>query len=455
MRKLLATVVMGAVLLATVPTILWAAEAPAISPSASGATFELTYRGLTAPDDPMSYRSYYGFGGPTKTDAPFIAAVQKRVKQYDLVMNSQLPEAMRWSAVELENGKPVSLYFDIDGNGELSDNERFPRVPPLGRTFGYDCAFITSDFTIRTEDQKEATFRIMLVGYKNSTGPMSYMWSPCCVLEGQATLNGQPTKMVLYASGFDGKFSTFRQASVALFSADQKIGSYLPRESLSSLICYKDTFYRLKLTGTYAKDQTLRVVLDKDTTPTGKTTLNLTGQESLKGRLTSAMIGGTADETIYFSIGEGRTTLPVGAYKLTSGYLSYGTQNDDEWRVNFDDGPAFAVAAAETSTFKLGEPSLSITAVAENDRYRSDVKPKTTFAKGTAIYISPQIKGKAGEAYMRFTRKGAKPSSGVLSRIARLMGRSSPANEYTDVKPHLTITGSDGTKIASADLEYG
>jgi hypothetical protein len=81
--------------------------------------------------------------------------------------------------------------------------------------------------------------------------------------------------------------------------------------------------------------------------------------------------------------------------------------------------------------------SLSVSAVVEKDRNRSDVQAQSTFAKGTAIYISPQIVGKAGEAYMRFGKQGTQ------------------ANRFTDVKPHLAIVDSDGKEIASADLEYG
>lgn len=438
MKKLLIVVLAGTVLTIAQPAYMQAAEGAS---SPSGATFELTYRGLAAPDDPLSYRSYWGFGGASETDSSFIADVKKRVEQYDLVYNSMLPEEVRWSLVELKEGKPVAFYFDTDGDGEFSDDERFLPAQPQGPDFGYDCAFITSDFMTRGNDRKETPFRAMLVAPRSSAGgSISYMWSPCCVLEGEATLAGEPTKMIMYADGFRGSFSTFRGCSVALFAAGQKVEGYLSRQSLSSLIYYQDTFYRLKLVGTHAQGETLSVVLTEDTTPTGRVEVDLTGSQTLKGRLMSAAIEGAEDDTIYFNVVGGRTTFPAGAYRLASGYVTYGTASDNEWRVNFSDGPAFDVAAEDTRTIKLGELTLSVNAVKPSDRYRTDVEATSTFPKGTALYIEPKIAGKAGEAYLRFTQRGAQPSQ---------------PNRFGDVKPHLRITDPDGEEIVSTDLEYG
>ncbi len=425
MKKLLAIIVAGAM------------SAMAVSTVADETTFELKYRGLTAPDDPLSYRSFWGFGQSRQADSPFIAAVKQHVEKYDLVYNAMLPEKARWALVELKDNKPVAFYFDADANGEFSDNEKFGPATPQGDNFGYECAFITSDFMTRSQDGKEAPFRTMLVGYRSGPENISYMWSPCCILEGEATLAGKPTRMIMYANGFQGSFSTFRQCSVALSPADEKTEGSPSRQSLSSLIYYKDTFYRLKLDGTHAKGETLSVTLEKDATPTGEIEVDLIGSETLKARLTRATIEGTEDNTIYFSVGSSRTTFPAGAYRLASGAVTYGTRNDEEWRVNFNEGPAFDITDDDTSTIKLGQLSLEVRAVKENERYRADVKPTSTFAKGTALYVEPKIVGKAGEAYVQFTQQGSQP------------------NRYEAVKPHLRIVGPDGEEIASTDLEYG
>jgi hypothetical protein len=85
----------------------------------------------------------------------------------------------------------------------------------------------------------------------------------------------------------------------------------------------------------------------------------------------------------------------------------------------------------------VGGLTLSVTAVEEQDRGRSDVKERTTFAKGTQLYLALQIQGKAGEVYTRFSQKTGGPG------------------DLTDVKPHVTILDSTGKQVVSTDMEYG
>jgi hypothetical protein len=105
--------------------------------------------------------------------------------------------------------------------------------------------------------------------------------------------------------------------------------------------------------------------------------------------------------------------------------------------VDFNSGPQLKVAEAQTAHLDLGQPVLSIRAIKESDRNQADAQALSTYARGTPIFLAPQIKGKAGEVYTRFTQREAG------------MGRTS------DIKPHILITASDGKQVASADLEYG
>lgn len=400
-------------------------------------TFDLHYRALTLPNDPLSYRSFWGFGSSPPANEPFVEAVKEKVQEFDPVYNPSLSNC-KWSVVELKDKKPVAFYFDLDGDGKLSDNERIPPTTTTREQSGnYPYTFITPDFVLRPDDGREIPFRVILVADSFGGDRLQYMWSPSCILEGQAVFAGVATRLLLYGNGFSGSFSDFGRCNFVLVPATQKIEGYVPRAMLSSLICQDGTFYKLSLEGSHEKDKTLQVKLTEDTSPTGRAMVSLKGKDALKTRLTNATIVGDGDDTIRFSMGNAESVMPVGKYKLTSGYVCYGVESDDQWQVNFNDGPAFAIAKDEKATIDLGDLSLTISAVSERERYRSDVKEKSTYAEGTPIYLAPQIKGKAGEVYMRFSQK------------------SDEGNRWTAIKPHVAILDADGKEVASADMEYG
>lgn len=409
-------------------------EATAQTAPAPAAVFELKYRGLSMPDDPLAARSYFGFGERETTSDPFVRAVKERVAESDIVYNGSLSNA-QWGVVELKDKKPVAFYFDTNGDGKVSDDERFPLLPASRPGF-YPYAFITSDFLLRTKTGQEIPFRALLVGYPMGDR-IGYMWSPSCVLEGQASLAGEPLRLVLFPRNFAGSFTTFGACALALLPIGQEPKGIVSRDPLSSLIQYRGTFYRVKLSGTHEKDKTVRVTLEKDTAPTGQVALALKSKEPAKARLTHSALLGVTDRTIHLRVTDGLIALPGGQYTLSSGTVNYGAQSDDEWQVAFTEGPGFTMEAGQTGKIELGAPTVTISAIKEQDRYASDVKERTTFPRGTEIYLAPQIKGTAGEVYGRFSQKGT------------------GSNPMTDFKTHLTILGPDGKQVVSTDMEYG
>ncbi len=426
-------VVVAVLLAALLGPALYGAGEPQAPPGA--AVFEMRYRGLDAPDDPLAVGGLNGFIAPAGGESDsFVQAVKSRVKDCSLAYNGMLPKA-RWAVVELQNKEPAALYFDINADGKLSDNEKFPRAPKSKKEFPY--VFITSDFQIRAPDGREVPFRVMLAAMGAGNGQYLYVWSPLCVLEGQATLAGAPMKLVLCGQGFDGSYVAFGRSSFFLIPAQRKNEASLSRHTLSSVINHEGTFYRLRLPGPHAQDSVLRVVLEKDTTPTGRAAVTVATQESAKTRLSGLQLVGAQDDTIQFSLSDAGLTLPAGQYDVRHGFLNYGRENANEWRVDINGGPQLNFAAAQTAHLDLGQPVLSIRAIKESDRNQENAQALSTYAQGTPIYLAPQIKGKAGEAYGRFTQREAGT------------GRTS------DIKPHILITASDGKQVASADLEYG
>ena len=164
--------------------------------------------------------------------------------------------------------------------------------------------------------------------------------------------------------------------------------------------------------------------------------MQMTGETDLRAELSSASVTGCKDTTIRFNVPSGQAEIPTGAFTLNSGYINYGAEADDQWRVSFSEGPEFELAAQKICTLELGKPVLSVWAVEEAKRYQSDVKEQSVYAKGTDIYLQTKIRGKAGELYSRFSH-------------------GTGGGQQNDVEPAIRITDSNGKEVVSARMEYG
>lgn len=405
-------------------------------PPAGAIVFDMKYRGLSGAKDELRYNSFWGFG-QRENETPFIKDLKKDIKKLQTVYNSYFKGA-EWSAVELKDNKPVAYYIDLNADGKVSDNEKILPIPAEAQRTSRSIEFVTPDFIMKTRDSHQVPFRALLsVSFYGSSSRPQCMWSPSCVIEGTSAIDGEPTKLILFTDGFSGSFQNFGRCSYSLLTSAEKFGQYVPKQTLSSLVNHDGQFYYLKLYGRHEKGKAIRAVLEKYTGATGELAVKLTGDTNLKVRLSSARITGSKDTNIHFNISEGQSKLPAEAYKLSSGYIYYGTENDDQWRVNFTEGPEFTIDPEKTCNIELGKPVLSVSAIDEKNRYRSNVKKQSVFSKGTTIYLSPKIKGRADEVYGRFSQKD--PNS----------------SRQTDKEPNVRIADADGKEVASAKMEYG
>ena len=441
-KNLIAAVILGALVAVVLILLLRKPEdevKPEITkfpePPPGAIVFDMEYRGLSGKPDELRYNSYWGFG-QSATDTPFITDVKKNVKNIETVYNPNFKGA-EWSAVEVSDKQTVALYIDLDANGKLSDNEKILPIQntesgPYNRT-----EFVTPDFIMTCRDGRQVPFRALLqVSFYGQQSRPNFMWSPSCVLEGSSAINGQPTKLILFANGFSGSFEEFGRSSFSLQTGKQETGNYVSRQMLSSIVNYEGQFYNLGFNGGYGKNGKVRAILTKYTSATGRLAVALSSDKELKSKLSSAYISGSKDNTINFSIPGDQSVLPAGDYKLNRGYISYGVKEDNEWRSSFTDGPEFMIDANETCELKPGKPVLTVSAVDENKRYQSDVKEQTTYAEGASIYFSRKITGKSGEIYGRFSQQQEN-------------------SRYTDIEPEIKIVDSEGKQVADAKMKYG
>lgn len=398
------------------------------APKPDAIVFDMEYVGIGAEDE-LRYNSYWGYGGSSDSKSVFVKAVEKVAPNSKAVYNPNFKEA-QWAVVELKGKSPVALYFDLNADGKLTDNEK---ILPVKEKDEYDrVEFITPDFVMTTAQDRKVPFRALLQARDGGDA----MWSPSCVMKGTSTINDKSIQMILFANGFSGSFVDFGRGYCAFKEQSQEENPRVSRQTLSSLINYEGQFYRMRFINHPDTKGAVRAVLEKDTSETGKLAVKLTGNEDIKTRLSSATINGATDATIQFNVsGDNEIELPVGEYKLDRGYIYYGKENADEYYVNFSQGPLAKIEADKHLDVEIGKPKMVVSAVDQKERYSSFVEEKTVFKKGTTIFLSPKIQGNADELYSSFSK--------------------TESQWRVDVEPTVEILDDNGKQIAQATMEYG
>ena len=104
---------------------------------------------------------------------------------------------------------------------------------------------------------------------------------------------------------------------------------------------------------------------------------------------------------------------------------------------NFTKGSTVTVETDKKAELVIGEPTLVVRAIKENERYTQNPATATVFKKGTRLYLEPQIVGRSKEVFSGFkTRKTDK-------------------NQWVNASPQVTITGPDGKILLTKTMEYG
>ena len=410
------------------------------TPPPEAVVFDLKYRPQTGRADDLDYHAFWGYGGSdqeAKRD-PFLQEVRKKASSLYYARNLALT-GRKWVAVEYHRRQACALYFNLNADGKLSENER---IPPTRKT-AQGVEFITPDFVQPTEAGGQTLCRVLLrVDFDKGSSEPNCWWSPAATLEGAATLNGQPTRLLLYASNPGSGFDQYGHTRYSLSASNQARlgpGAYVPRETLSSLIASDGQFYHLKLDGYYSNGLPPRVLLAKDTSPTGALAVKLVGSNALQATFSSLDLRGAEDKTIFLRLNKSNAnlTLPEGGYVLNGGVVSYGTSNSHDWDVSFTEGPRATVKAGQVFEQALGQPTLRVRAIKETDRYTPNPAESATFKRGTQIYLEPRIVGQGNEVFGRFRQ------------------RTATGGNKTDFPPRITITGPDGKQLLSKVMEYG
>lgn len=412
------------------------------TPPSNAVVFELKYLAQTGAANDISYRSYWGYGGSNEEAKrnPFLQEVRKRTSQIHVVQTPSLT-GREWAAVEYSGKQAQALYFDLNGDGKLTDSER---IPPT-RVVDKSVEFITPDFLQRQNDKPELLSRLLLrVDFYPGNSEPNCMWSPAALLEGKASFNGKPVRMLLWASGPGREFDHYGSSDYSLTSEEQAAvpaEPYIPRETLSSIINFQDEFYRLTLDGVRSNGLPARAVLVQDTSPRGSLAVKVASSNSIPAEMKWLSLDGVGDSKVYFRLAGSKKKnipLPVGSYALSRGTLSYGGPKAGDWEVSFSKGPCATIEPSKTQDVTLGQPALTVRAVEERDRYNANTSARTTFKKGAQVYLEPRIVGKSGEIFTRFRKEPEKSRGNSAER-----------------PPTVTITAPDGKQLLSKVMEYG
>jgi hypothetical protein len=391
----------------------------------------MAYRGLSGTKDDITYGWSMGMGQDDES-SEFLTQVRQKKPGILPVYNSRFKHA-EWSGLDVTDGLPTLLYLDLNADGTLDHNES---LSPL-ESDSEKTTFLTPDFYACSPDGIHRLCRaLLIVSTYDPDQPPSCMWQPASLLAGEVTLQGKAQKLLLFSADLNGHFNGFGRGGIALLNAIEDHKGYVTRETLSRVIKQNDTFYTVFIQPGDQDFSGAQVVLRAYHGDLGRMAVTLPAQTKGKSRLRALKIVGHDDPGVVINIKGDRAELPVRTYTLQSGTLMYGQDDTEDWQAEIECSQAIVVKANETTAVILNKPQLGIHAIDQKRRYDTKAKPGSRFKKGTTVYLTRNLAGKAGEVY------------GQIYRIDQ-------GTRYDYVLPHLVIMNDAGTPLVSTDLEYG
>lgn len=420
-------------------------SAPAISVKTGPAvTFAMAYRGLSGKKDDMQPIFGSSCRKVDECESVFIKAVQEKAGRDLPVFRVRAMETYGpdFVAVQYRDGAPAALYYDLDADGVVDENEVMEPQQEAGEE--KTTAFITPDFVITGPNGKNVPMRVLFRAPSELTDKPYVHCSAMSLFEGTATLDGSQMRLILYSDLSSPGYTEFgknRYVLVPTSTEYAKLGmqSFFNKDGvrwlpLSSMILHEGKFYQVRVDGSDEVGKSLTIHLAENLNPRGKVAVRMDGNEGLKTETTSITLGG---DRVCLDLSGGTDELPAGQYLLEKASVKYGTGEALDKGTYFTLNKPVTVTGGETTTLTVSRPEVIISARLK----QGEQKPQTTFAEGAEVEISVAYRGAAGEEY-RY--------------LCEIMKNAFLGGDYwKPVMPELKIIDSAGQTLVTHTFEYG